>query len=75
METIQHVVKDQASWWSPAEPSEEAVTDLLESRGVNFTDLAGWQRLDAEEIKRGEERGRERLKITPRDEMLTVSNG
>lgn len=75
METIQHVVKDQASWWSPAEPSEEAVTDLLESRGVNFTDLAGWQRLDAEEIKRGEERGRERLKIIPRDEMLTVSNG
>jgi hypothetical protein len=29
--------------------------------------------LDAEEKKRGEERGRERLKIIPRDEMLGIS--
>jgi ferredoxin--NADP+ reductase len=75
METIQHLVKDQASWWSPAEPEEAAVTSLLESRGVNFTDLSGWQRLDAEEKTRGEQRGRERLKIIPRDEMLSISRG
>ena len=75
METIQHLVRDQASWWSPAEPEEAAVTNLLESRGVNFTDLSGWQRLDAEEKARGEQRGRERLKIIPRDEMLSISRG
>jgi len=73
METIQHVVKDQATWWSPSEPEEEAVTALLSERGVPFTDLSGWQRLDAEEKRRGEERGRERLKIIPRDEMLGIS--
>ena len=38
METIEHLVKDQANWWSPAEPSEAAVTELLESRGVEYTD-------------------------------------
>ena len=73
METIQHLVKDQASWWSPAEPDESSVTELLESRGVNYTDLSGWQRLDAEEKARGAERGRERLKIIPREEMLEIS--
>ena len=75
METIQHLVKDQASWWSPAEPDEEAVTTLLRSRNVEFTDLSGWQRLDAAERQLGEERGRERLKVIPRDEMMRLSKG
>ena len=75
METIQHLVKDQASWWSPAEPEEAAVTALLTDRGIGYTDLAGWQRLDAEEMSRGHERGRERLKIIPRDEMIKISRG
>ena len=75
METIQHLVKDQASWWSPAEPEEAAVTALLKDRGIGYTDLAGWQRLDAEEMSRGQERGRERLKIIPRGEMIEISRG
>ena len=75
METIQHLVKDQASWWSPSEPEEAAVTALLESRRIGYTDLAGWQQLNAEEISRGQERGRERLKIIPRDEMIEISRG
>jgi ferredoxin/flavodoxin---NADP+ reductase len=56
METISHLVKDQANWWSPSEPSEEAVTALLESRGVEYTDLDGWHRLDQHEIALGEPR-------------------
>ena len=75
METIQHVVNDQRSWWSPAEPDEDAVTSLLSSRGVRFTNLSGWQKLDQVERERGEERGRERLKVVPRDEMLEISLG
>lgn len=75
METIQHVVNDQRSWWSPAEPDEDAVTALLSSRGVTFTDLSGWQKLDQAERERGEERGRERLKVVPREEMLEISLG
>ena len=73
METIQHVVKDQASWWNPAQPEEESVSALLHSRGVRYTNLEGWQRLDAKERQLGEARGRERMKLVPREEMLEVS--
>jgi len=73
METIQHLVTDQASWWSPVEPDEQAVLDLLHSRGVLFTDLEGWHRLDAHEQELGAARGRERIKVVPRDEMIRIS--
>lgn len=73
METIQHVVKDQASWWSPSSPDEASVTALLDSRGVAYTNLDGWHKLDASELARGEERGRERIKVVPREEMLEIS--
>lgn len=73
METIKHLVKDSGSWWQPAEPDEQAVLDLLRSRGVLFTDLEGWHRLDAHERELGEARGRERIKVVPRDEMVRIS--
>jgi ferredoxin--NADP+ reductase len=73
METVAHLVKDQASWWSPTEPSEEAVTALLDSRGVQYTDLDGWHRLDEHEKSLGEPQGRERIKVVDREEMLSVS--
>ncbi|NHF63227.1 FAD-dependent oxidoreductase [Microcella pacifica] len=73
METIQHLVKDQSSWWSPAEPAEQAVTDLLDRRGVLYTNLDGWHRLDAHEVALGENQGRERIKVVPRDEMIRIS--
>ncbi len=73
METIQHLVTDQASWWNPAEPDEQAVVDLLQSRGVLWTDLEGWHRLDAHEVALGAPQGRERIKVVPRDEMIRIS--
>lgn len=75
METIQHLVKDQASWWNPDLPDEASVVSLLQERGVSFTNLEGWHRLDHAELERGQERGRERLKVVPRDEMLRISLG
>ena len=75
METIQHLVKDQASWWSPSQPSEDSVVELLKSRGVAYTNLEGWHRLDAKERELGAARGRERLKVVPREDMLEVSLG
>ena len=75
METISHLVKDQASWWSPSEPSEEAVTALLESRGIAYTDLDGWHRLDQHEIALGEPVARARIKVVPRDEMVKIARG
>ena len=48
---------------------------LLESRGVAFTDLGGWHRLDEKELSRGAERGRERVKVVDREEMMAASRG
>ncbi|GHF13585.1 FAD-dependent oxidoreductase [Pseudolysinimonas yzui] len=75
METVSHLVNDQSSWWSPSSPSEASVVELLESRGIEYTDLAGWHRLDTHEIALGEPQGRARIKVVPRDEMVTISRG
>ena len=73
METISHLVTDQAGWWSPAEPQESAIVALLESRGIEYTNLDGWHALDEHEIALGAPHGRARIKVVPRDEMVTVS--
>ncbi|MCU1639500.1 MAG: pyridine nucleotide-disulfide oxidoreductase [Microbacteriaceae bacterium] len=75
METIRHVINDQANWWSPVSPSEESVVELLNQRGVKFTDLGGWQNLDQHELALGAAEGRTRIKVVPRDEMVEISRG
>jgi ferredoxin--NADP+ reductase len=74
METIKHVLNDQANWWAPAHPEEEAVVELLKSRGVEYTNLDGWHNLDQHELGLGEAVGRTRIKVVERDEMVRVSN-
>lgn len=74
METIKHVVRDQANWWTPSSPSEESVVELLRSRGVEYTNLDGWHNLDAFEQALGAPEGRVRIKVVPRDEMVRASN-
>lgn len=73
METIKNLVNDQANWWAPAHPDEQSIVELLEERGVEYTDLDGWHRLDERERALGEPAGRMRVKIVPRDEMVAVS--
>ena len=74
METIKHVVNDQANWWTPAEPAEEAIIALLAKRGIEYTNLDGWHHLDEHELALGVAEGRTRIKVVPRDEMVRVSN-
>jgi len=73
METIKHVINDLGNWWRPESPSEESVIELLESRGIEWTDLDGWHRLDEHELALGAAEGRARVKVVPRDEMVTIS--
>ena len=73
-ETIEHVLNDQANWWSPAEPDEASIVSLLEQRGVEYTNLDGWHNLDHHEVALGEPHGRARIKVVDRDEMVRVSN-
>ena len=75
METIQHLVNDQGSWWQPEDPSEDSIPALLAERGVQWTDLHGWHRLDDHEVALGEPHGRARIKVVPREEMVRISRG
>ena len=75
METVQHLINDQGSWWQPEEPDDAAIPALLAERGVAWTDLDGWHRLDEHEVGLGEPHGRERIKVVPRDEMVRISRG
>ncbi|MCE7483741.1 FAD-dependent oxidoreductase [Microbacterium profundi] len=75
METVQHLVNDQGAWWQPEDPSEAAIPALLESRGVKWTDLEGWHRLDQYEVALGAPHERARVKVVPRDEMVRISRG
>ncbi|ARJ06241.1 pyridine nucleotide-disulfide oxidoreductase [Cnuibacter physcomitrellae] len=73
METLEHLKRDQANWWTPASPEEESIEELLRSRGVVWTDIEGWHRLDQHELALGEAEGRTRIKVVPRDEMVEIS--
>jgi len=75
METISHLVVDQANWWSPASPEPASIVELLESRGIAYTDLDGWHRLDEHEIALGAPHDRARIKVVPRQEMVDISRG
>lgn len=57
---------------TPAEPSADAVIDLLKIRGVDYVTFEDWLRLDALEKQRGEECGRPRLKFSRVEEMLAA---
>ena len=74
METVKHLINDQADWWTPAHPEEESIVTLLEERGVDYTNLDGWHALDEHELALGAAVGRTRIKVVPRDEMIAVSH-
>lgn len=75
METVKHVINDQANWWTPEAPEEAAVLELMASRGIRYTDLSGWHNLDQHELALGQPEGRVRIKVVPRHEMVAVSRG
>ena len=56
----------------PESPDPQAVRDLLDSRGVKVVDGIAWAAIDAGERDLGETAGRERTKLSGRDEMLEV---
>ncbi|MEY4040301.1 MAG: hypothetical protein RLZZ52_1169 [Actinomycetota bacterium] len=73
METIAHVLGDQSTWWTPEDPSEGSIVDLMESRGIEYTTAEGWSALDEYEQKLGEPEGRARIKVVDRETMLKAS--
>jgi ferredoxin--NADP+ reductase len=73
IETIGHLIQDQGSWWKPIEPDEGQILNTLRQRGVDFMDWSQWLRVDFEEKQQGQRRGRERLKLHDRKQMMAIS--
>jgi ferredoxin/flavodoxin---NADP+ reductase len=59
----------------PARPDAEDLDAVLVGHGVRPVDWSAWLRLDAEEVRRGEARGAERIKVADLADMLAAVHG
>ncbi|TFD62995.1 FAD-dependent oxidoreductase [Cryobacterium ruanii] len=79
LETVTRLVADLPALVADEKPlgTADAILALLDERGVEFTTWAGWQALDAHELKLGSldevTPGRERVKVISRAEQVAIS--
>ncbi len=88
LETIGCLLEDRLSLPAAENPDEQAIIELLASRGVEYTTWEGWLKLDAHERALGAAHAeaangaasdgaaatvRERVKVVPREEMVNIS--
>ncbi|XP_023692653.2 NADPH:adrenodoxin oxidoreductase, mitochondrial [Paramormyrops kingsleyae] len=59
---------------SSVKPGSRAVLSSLESRGVKWVSFSDWEKIDKEEVRRGQRVGRPREKILDVAEMLRVAH-
>ena len=60
---------------APEAAGAAGLTALLAERGVQVVTFEGWERVDAEEVRRGRAAGKPREKMTSVPEMLAVAAG
>ncbi|MEW1958619.1 FAD-dependent oxidoreductase [Kineococcus sp. NPDC059986] len=72
-ETVRHLVSDAAALPGASEPDPQAVLDFLHGKGVDVLTWTDWETLDAYERSLGAPRGRERVKVVSREEMIEAS--
>jgi ferredoxin/flavodoxin---NADP+ reductase len=78
LETIGCLLEDRLGLPAAENPDEQAIIDLLEERGVEYTTWEGWLKLDAHELSLGAGYAdggveRERVKVVPREDMISIS--
>ncbi|GAA2038927.1 FAD-dependent oxidoreductase [Yaniella flava] len=79
LETIGHIIEDVDHLYTAQIPDEDAILELLDQRGVEYSDWQGWQELDNHEISLGDQESqtgpveRERVKVVDRDEQVRIS--
>jgi ferredoxin--NADP+ reductase len=83
LETIGFLLEDRLTLPPARNPDPQAIIDLLEERGIEYTTWEGWNKLNAHEAALGaswseaaEADGgvvRERIKVVPREEMIQIS--
>lgn len=71
-ETVTHLLEDVAAGrvLEPASPDPDSIETVLKERGTHYVSFSGWQKIDSEEVGRGEPHGRPRVKFVKVDEML-----
>ncbi|MDE2386789.1 MAG: FAD-dependent oxidoreductase [Actinomycetales bacterium] len=78
-ETIENLLADADALADPTLGNTDALLAELTARGVEFTDWAGWLKLDAHERALGAADQspveRERVKVVARDEQVRISRG
>ncbi len=74
-ETVNHLLSDvgEGRLLEPEDPGPQAIENLLAERKANFVSFSGWQKIDHEEVTRGEPHERPRVKFVKIDEMLDVA--
>lgn len=73
-ETVAALLADLPMLPTPARPKPEAFRAALSTYGIRPVDWTGWLRLDAEEVRRGGQRGAERVKVADLAQMLDVAH-
>jgi ferredoxin/flavodoxin---NADP+ reductase len=77
-ETVELLLADaRAGLLRRGDPAADAVAvdRLLAARGVEPVTYVGWEGIDADERRRGEEQGRPRIKLTSWEELLAAARG
>lgn len=72
-ETIRNLLSNVPSLGPEPAMISNSIVEHLSDRGVDFTTWRGWTRLDAHEVSLGARRGRARVKVAAREEMLRIS--
>jgi ferredoxin--NADP+ reductase len=74
-ETATCLVEDLAAGAlpEPRYPGREAIDALLAERAPHLVGVDGWRAIDAEELERGKQADRPRVKLASRDELLAVA--
>jgi ferredoxin--NADP+ reductase len=82
LETIGFLLEDRLTLPPAQNPDPQAIIDLLEERGIEYTTWQGWNKLNAHEEALGASWSesassdgvvRERIKVVPREEMIQIS--
>src|SRR6185312_14310914 len=69
-DTVSTLFADLSSLPAAAHRDTDALLEVLRARGVDVVEWAGWQRIDAAEIVKGQPDGRNRVKIHDWAELL-----
>ena len=72
-ETVDRILDDLDAGMPEPVGTPGSIASVVRGRQPDVVDLAGWRAIDAEECRRGAERGRARVKIVDVDEMHRVA--